>query len=687
MIDFLRKTPFARILFPFICGIVLAESFPFIPLKWLYAFLLPAIALLYLVLWKAGYYRDLAAGLLFNLFFCLSGILFSLDQNKPVLTLPGERYMATLLERPFEKNNSHRAEAILTHIRQGDSLLAVKERLLIYFGESERIGCLGPGSRIVFGKTPEIIRNKGNPFEFDYKKYINRKAIFRQVFLGPEFWNDAGSDSRFMILITAEKTRDYLLDIYVRNGLEGSELEILSALTLGYRKSIDPDIRQVFSVTGATHILAVSGLHVGIVYLVFSLLFGFLKKGKMTRYLFLILSVSSLWFYAFITGLSPSVQRAALMFTVIAIGENLHRPSNIYNTLSASAFILLVFNPNLLFDVGFQLSYAAVLGIVYFQPLLASLYHPKIRLVSYLWGLLTVSVAAQLTTFPLSVTYFHQFPVYFWMSNLIVIPAAFLFIVMGILILVTSPFAAISGFIATVAAFLVREVYFLLQQIGSLPGSLVSGIRFSSSIAVTSIFLLLFLLFFIETKRKGYFFLAFSCILVFVWIGSFQKFINNQKKEIIVYNCNHPLIHLIDGKTNYIMAPAGILETAFPSREITPVLLQYGLNEPIPVPLEDDYSDHTLLKQNMFIFFEGKRLVIDLGKSMHLPDVEWDAVIIPFRIPASHPLPLHSCIVCCSYCPENKNADGRYFSVREDGAWRMRIDAFGFRKLKWPPAF
>lgn len=682
MIEFLRRTPFARILFPYVCGIILADRFPAIPRTGLALILLPAFVMLLLSLRKPGYYRDTVAGILFNLVFLLCGMVFTLNQNRPVLSPSGEQYSAILLECPVKKTNSYRAEAILTHVRKGDSLIRAREKLLIYFGESEETGRLEPGSRVVFERTPEMILNRGNPFEFDYKKYINRKAIYRQVYLGPGYWRGAGTDPRFRIVVTAEKTRDFLLNIYHRNGLEGNEFEILSALTLGYRKSIDPEIKQVFAVTGASHVLAVSGLHVGIVYLFITLVFGFLKKGRMSRIIFFILSVTSLWSFAFITGLSPSVQRAALMFTVVAAGENLHRPTNIYNTLAASAFILMVFNPNLFFDAGFELSYAAVLGIVYFQPRLVSLFHPGNRLVNYLWGLFTVSVAAQITTFPLSASYFHQFPVYFWMSNLVVIPAAFVFIMLGIVILVTSPLPAIPAFIATVAGYLVKGVYFLLQQIGSLPGSLVAGFRFPFSYAVVTFFLLMFLLFFIETKRKGYFFLALYCIPVMLFIAAIQKFADVRRREIIVYNSSQPLIHCIDGKTNYVVAPARILQTAFPPGEVASVVTGYGLDPPIPVAWEADYADAYFLKHKMFLFFGGKKLAVDQGKSVDLTKIEWDAVIVPYELPASESLPPQTCIVCCAQHRGNANEAGRYFRVREEGAWRMRIDRVGLRKNK-----
>ncbi len=347
--------------------------------------------------------------------------------------MPPGIHCATLLEKPVLKSKSYRAEGIVTGVFYADSLTWASEKIVIYFAGNEKVEALRPGTMILFDRVPEVIENRGNPYEFDYKGYIARRGIRRQVYLNGDSWRPGGNDPVFRITVYAERTRDYLLGIYSQNGLAGPEYEILSALTLGYKKSMDAEIKQVFSATGAAHVLAVSGLHVGIVYMVFNLFFGFLRRQKATRYPFLFLAVLFLWGFAFITGLSPSVQRSALMFTVVLIGENLHRPANIYNTLASSASLLLVVNPNLVLDVGFQLSYAAVLGIVYFQPIVAGIFRFTSKAGSYLWGLFAVSVAAQMTTFPLSCFYFHQFPVYFWMSNFIVIPAAFLFIFLGIL--------------------------------------------------------------------------------------------------------------------------------------------------------------------------------------------------------------------------------------------------------------
>ena len=172
------------------------------------------------------------------------------------------------------------------------------------------------------------------------------------------------------------------------------------------------------------HVLAVSGLHVGIIFFILNFLLTPLNRNKRLLKIKLFLLVGALWFYAFLTGLSPSVMRSCTMFSFIVVGENLNKRTNIYNTLAASAFLLMLINPLIIFGAGFQLSYIAVISIVFFQPRLAALVAVKNRILKYVWDLFTVSVAVQIGTAPISIFYFHQFPVYFWLSNFIVIPGA-----------------------------------------------------------------------------------------------------------------------------------------------------------------------------------------------------------------------------------------------------------------------
>ena len=220
----------------------------------------------------------------------------------------------------------------------------------------------------------------------------------------------------------SEKVRDRLIAILNEALPNKEERSVVSALTLGYRTELAQDTLDYFASTGAMHVLSVSGLHVALIYMILGFLLAFLKRGKIGPIIFSVVMILFLWIYAFISGFSPPVQRATVMFTFVIIGNGIRRPVNIYNSLTASALFLILLNPNVLFDVGFQLSYLAILGIVLIQPVLYNILELTNPILKWTWSLFTVSVAAQLMTFPLGLFYFNQFPNLFWLSNFIVVP-------------------------------------------------------------------------------------------------------------------------------------------------------------------------------------------------------------------------------------------------------------------------
>ncbi|NOY96160.1 MAG: ComEC/Rec2 family competence protein, partial [Chlorobi bacterium] len=414
--------PFLRILAAYIFGIVAAHFIYInINLFFLAAFLVILVTIALLNARKT-YSRNQFAVLFITLFLIGTGFCRYRQYNEKPVLCSGNFYVATLLEMPAKKNKSFKAELLLSHCLANGSAQKTKEKVIAYFQEGSLISHLSAGKRIIFKARPAIISNPGNPFEFDYKKYLEKRKIYRQVYIPSNNWReeDSYSNPLFSPTICAERIRGRLISTYRENNIVDEKFAILSALTLGYKEALGPDVKSVFSSTGAMHVLAVSGLHVGIIYLIVNFLFGFLKRNPKGRVPFICLAIAILWSYALVTGLSPSVQRAATMFSIVIIGENLRRPANIYNTLASSAFILLVMNPNLLYDVGFQLSYSAVFGIVFFQPKIYKLFSPKYWLSDKAWALFSVSVAAQITTFPFILYYFNQYPTYSILSNFIV---------------------------------------------------------------------------------------------------------------------------------------------------------------------------------------------------------------------------------------------------------------------------
>ena len=272
-----------------------------------------------------------------------------------------------------------------------------------------------------------------NPDQFSYKDYLEKQQVHYQLYA--DHTNLLQLQNKTHTLFGyAAKLRNHINSKLNPYQYTNDQLSIINALILGQRQNITKEVYDNYTNAGAIHILAVSGLHVGIILLILNLVFKPIERLKNGKFYKTLILVILLWTYALIAGGSASIIRATTMFSIVAIGINLKRPTNIYNTLAVSVFILLLIKPNFLFDVGFQLSYAAVIAIVSFQPILEKLWTPKYKIVTLLWQTLTVTVSAQFGIIPISLYYFHQFPSLFWLSNLIVIP--FLSIILGLGLLV-----------------------------------------------------------------------------------------------------------------------------------------------------------------------------------------------------------------------------------------------------------
>jgi competence protein ComEC len=328
----------------------------------------------------------------------------------------------------------------------------------------------------------QTIQKPLNPHQFDYSQYLELKQVYHQLYLDKNNIRIISTEPT-SIYGFADQLRQHINTRLISSGIKDRTLSIINALLLGQRQSIDKTIYNNYVNSGTIHILAVSGLHVGIFLWILNFVFRpllYLKYGRIIRP---ILLITILWLFAVIAGLSPSVTRAVTMFSVISIAMHLKRPTNIYNTLAISAFIILLFKPAFLFEVGFQLSYLAVLGIVSIQPLVYKLWNPRLLLTDKLWQIFTVTLAAQIGVAPISLYYFHQFPGLFFVSNLVVIPFLGIILGFGLLVIVvalinilpdwmvtiySTIIDGLNGFIAWVAQFedfLFRDIPFTLLQV------------------------------------------------------------------------------------------------------------------------------------------------------------------------------------------------------------------------------
>jgi competence protein ComEC len=612
--NFVEKTiqtiPFLRLCTALATGIFLCTYivFPF----WLVILFFTLFLLLQFFLnLNYKFHTGALHGISVHLFLVSAGIFLYHNYNLPTHFFENGKFIATVLEIPQEKQNSYQSLLKIEFFQTTDLRTVTNEKVLVYFEKDTVARNLKPGEKILFDTSPQALKNNGNPFEFDYKRYMGRRKIYRQVYLPSEKWIKTRLPESKSVIVKAELFRKELLEIYEKHKLGENEFEILSALTLGYKRDLDPEIQQVFSASGAMHVLAVSGLHVGIIYGFFTFLLGFMNRKKIGRLIFAIMSVSLIWSFAFITGLSPSVMRASTMFSFVILGKCINRQTNIYNTLAASAFILLLINPNNLFEVGFQLSYAAVFGIVFLQPKLAGLFNVKNKILNYFQALLTVSVAAQILTFPFSVYYFNQFPTYFWISNLFVIPAAVVLIPLAIGMLVFSGIPVISILFSKTVNFIISILYSLLKEIEEFPVS-VLNISINEIEFILTILLLCLIFIFIKTYNIRLVTIILTVLFLLTLTSTVFKIKTQNQKEIIVYNnTQNRIIQFISGKMNYVITDKELPENSFEKKQIQTTSIALRLKQPIYITSKSEYQDANMFFKNGNVFFDNKFVVIN----------------------------------------------------------------------------
>lgn len=544
----IRKVPMFRLLLPFILGLA---SFRLIPASSPVLFILLVILfILFLFIWKKKkisykYTLRWVFGVTANAFLFFSGLLYpSVYESRPYLENIDEHtnfIITEVIEIPEEREKTFK---LLLEAKAGfsnDSILITNGKLLAYVNKDSLSSEIKIGDRLFMENNFREIINNQNPYEFDYKRYLWNQGIRKQGFFRAGEWYRADSLKGNPVLLFAANLRQKLLSLYLRYGLSGDEYAVASALTLGYKAALDEDIKRSYSTSGAMHVLAVSGLHVGIIFVVLNYLLLFLsriKGGPILRALILLLC---LWFYAILTGLSPSVMRAATMFSFVVIGSALKRPANIYNTLSASALFLILLNPYILGAVGFQLSYLAVIGIVFFQPKIYRLLYVKNKILDKIWALTSVSIGAQIGTFPLSLFYFSQFPVLFFVTNLFVIPLATLILYGGILLFIASFFSPAAYIISILLNWLVWFLNVNVKLIDSVPFSHISGV-FIYPLEVPLLYLLIgSLTLFMLRKHTIYLKLSMIIMLTLTGFWSFKTITATTSKQLIIYNASNRL--------------------------------------------------------------------------------------------------------------------------------------------------
>ena len=475
------------------------------------------------------------------------------------ISLSKEESLSLIITKPTQTTTKDISKLTCTIEQAKENTQIINRGVILYIKKSAQKYSINDQLIGTFKINP--IPPPANPEEFNIKQYYQFHNIYFQTFLDTDNHLTLYKNSDFSILALAHNIQTFLSDKLDKNIPKEDEQNILKALLLGKRNTLNNETIANFSASGAMHVLAVSGLHVGIFMLIISFPFKLLHKEYSTFHI--CLTLVAIWAFAFLTGLSPSVIRASTMFSFLLIAKLFNKSSTSYTPLFLSAFVMLLFNPFYITEVGFQLSYAAVFGILFITPKLESFipYKPKNWLIKNILQISYVSIAAQLATAPISILYFHQFPSYFLLSNLLVIPIAFILVLGGFLLFLSLPISTtITTYIGTILTYITVFLNYITELVSKLPYSTLRELNitvFECYIIILVIFL--FLKCFIQQSAKP---LSYFLIALIILSFSFTKEETqlNSLKGITVYNIpKHSAISIYKAKANTFIADSTLL--------------------------------------------------------------------------------------------------------------------------------
>lgn len=559
MIPFLHKYPFFRLAVPWMLGIYCGDRFSDSFSEPLWGFLACILwaCLSFLFYFSERYSWRWCFGVSLSLF-CLAGGWLSVNlqlKTAAETEFPKEEavYRLRVNDFPEVRERTFLCRVWLKERHDSLGIHPVNKQAILYFQRDSLSSRLQMGEELWVRSRISPPVSARNFDEFDYARYLIRKGISGTGFVASGHWqfSECRKEKEGIATVLyrlAASYRTQIENLYRRLGIEGDELAVLSALTLGDKTDLSESVRESYSVAGVSHVLALSGLHIGLLYaLAFFLLRPLLLGGQSGRVLRSLLLILLLWLFAFFTGLSPSVVRSAAMFSIWALADLCGRQSFSLNTLALTAWLMLLVRPVWLFDVGFQLSFAAVLSILLFQPFLYRLCPVRHRAGTYLWGLVSVSVAAQLGTAPLVLFYFSRFSTHFLLTNLLVVPLVTLILYAAVVLLLLTPMSGLQAVAAVGLEKMLRMLNLLVRWVEQLPYASVDGI-WLYPLEVAGCYLVLGA-FFCYLCHRRYARLVTALVLFAAWgaVHSFAVWTDRPRTSIVFYNVRGcPAVHCIE---------------------------------------------------------------------------------------------------------------------------------------------
>ncbi len=615
---FKSEIAFVKIIFPFIAGIITAYFFQ-LPslLRWVALILVSFLIVAALInvfykkfrLWR--YKRTIATFYYFTFFLLGSSTCLLYTDFLQTNYFAHKDYPQLKIwvnNEPQQTNDILRFEATVTQGYQNSIPNAVVGKLMIAL----KVDSLAPiklqyGDELMITADYLPVEPPYNPAEFDFKGWLASKNIYHQTFIHQNQVVNLHQQKGNPVVKFALAVRQRQVETYRRLIQNDEAFAVASTLILGYRADLSKETLSAYSKTGTIHALSVSGMHVGIIYIMLTWLLSFLDHKKGARLLKTILICGLIWYYSLLTGFSSSVLRAAIMLTIFIIAKQFKRNNNSYNVLAFTAFALLLYNPFFIWNVGFQLSFLAVFGLIYFHPKIYKWIYIENKWADKLWSTVALSLAAQLATLPLSIYYFHQFPVYFIISNLfILIPVAVLMYV-GIAILLIKV-----HFLAPFFEWLIVFMNDGLKWIANLPFAGITEIWLNPwQLLLLCILFLALSIGFTYFKKRFVIFGALTLILLQTTVG-FKKIRAVKQEEIVFFSL----------RKNYAVAfingTKGVLVTDLLKGDknfdffVRPALDQKQIKNISFVKWKEDFKNTYFVKQeNQIQFKENSLLLLD----------------------------------------------------------------------------
>lgn len=612
----LSHLPFVKIIIPFISGIFFWNYFN-IPIYYLIVSCIAFILLLIIAHNFSGTksIRTLSTVGIAITIFLIGGLLNAsnnfINQHQHFSLQKGQ-YAKGILYKPLEEKAKTYKTFIAVHqlIDSNTIMQHVTGNLLVYLEKDSSLSRLEIGDEVLFALHYKPVDSIKNPAQFDYKQFLSYKAVYHQQYIKAHEIAIIKSNASALLWIKRishriSNTLQSILRIYIK---DKEHFALADGILLGHRAEIDEELYNAFAYTGIMHILSVSGLHVGIIYGMLLFFLNFIKdrnqKIKIAKFIFVFLFI---WMFAFVTGFSPACVRAAILFSLLNFGNLMKENYSSLNLLAGAAFLQLLINPNSIFEIGFQLSYLAMLGLILFTKPIYSLYYSSHRLIDWTWKLWSASIAAQLFTVPLSIYYFGNFPTYFLLANIFAIPMSAIILWLNVFIVVFSFIPFVAKILGWLNSHIIDYFIQFTKFISNLPLGKIYNLYLSKEQLYLLLIAIVSLSFFVMLKKSRFLFTTLAIFFITILISYAYSIQTIKQQNIILYSvANNFVLGIKENNFQYLLSKDSISKNDY-SFNIKNAHRKFQIQSYETILLNDSTrnNEHYFLQQD-FIYALGK---------------------------------------------------------------------------------